>query len=144
MDVSSTFYARAVNSTVNLNWAFLIYWIVALLSATLFAFYFNRIVGIVISFLLRPILWRKYRIRVQVQSLKVSFLGGRIFFKNLIIITRNQMYLMHQGTFTWRYWLLHTRKTKLLLEQQHQKSAINAGLSARNFLSAIGQVPMTS
>lgn len=138
MDVSSTFYARAVNSTVNLNWAFLIYWIVALLSATLFAFYFNRIVGIVISFLLRPILWRKYRIRVQVQSLKVSFLGGRIFFKNLIIITRNQMYLMHQGTFTWRYWLLHTRKTKLLLEQQHQKSAINAGLSARNFLSVMG------
>jgi len=138
MDVSSTFYARAVNSTANLNWAFLVYWIVALLSAILFAFYFNRIVGIVISFVLRPILWRKYRIRVQVQSLKVSFLGGRIFFKNLIIITRNQMYLMHQGTFTWRYWLFHARKTQLLLERQHLDGEMNSKLSARNLLSVSG------
>lgn len=138
MDVSSSFLARSVNSSVNLNWAFLVYWVIALESSILLIFYFNRIVAIILCLILKPILWRRYHIKINVQSIKFSFLAGRVFFKNLTIITRDQLILVHQGRFTWRYWLFHSKKTTLIERHNGLNHKINSELPARNQLWITG------
>ncbi|QPG76923.1 hypothetical protein FOA43_004317 [Brettanomyces nanus] len=68
----------------------------------------------------------------------ISFLGGRMFFKNLLIITQNEIILVHQGWFTWRYWLFHVRRPQLMVEEQKLSANTNEKLPTRYLLEISG------
>lgn len=107
MGFESTFISVANNYTVeNSSWIYLVDWILALILGLAFIFYFDRLIGLVTSLTLKLILWQRYKIRINAESLRVSFLGGRIFVKNLTIITANQTVSILQLNLTWRYWIL--------------------------------------
>ncbi|SCV00302.1 LAME_0G08834g1_1 [Lachancea meyersii CBS 8951] len=100
-----------LNSNRDFSWVFLIDWILILSISLLAAFYFGRAFGFTITTLLEWFLWRRCSVKIQIQSLKISFLGGRVFFKNLTIITQNQTVSFVNGSLTWRYWLFSSRQT---------------------------------
>lgn len=135
---AESFSLRSVSSSANLNWVFLTYWAVALFSALLFSFYFSQILGFIVSFVLERVLWKRYKIQVKVQAFKVSFLGGRIFVKNVTIITGDMMILVHTGWFTWRYWLYNVRKQELVVEREGGNLKANAKLPTRYLLEIEG------
>ncbi len=107
------------------SWIFLVNWILILIISVFFLFYFNRVVGSIISLVLKWLLWRNHKIRIQVQSLKISFLGGRIFFKNLTIIGQNEAICAFKGTLTWQYWLHKTRRSRAPMNNEIENESIN-------------------
>lgn len=106
MAFQSTFISVA-NSTIdhNSSWIYLVDWILALILGLAFIFYFGRLVGFVCSLALKWIIWKKYKVRINVESLRISLLGGRILAKNLTITTVDQTISVLQVNFTWRYWI---------------------------------------
>ncbi|CUM48715.1 unnamed protein product [Debaryomyces fabryi] len=106
MAFQSTFISVA-NSTIdhNSSWIYLVDWILALILGLAFVFYFGRLVGFVCSLALKWIIWKKYEVRINVESLRISLLGGRILAKNLTITTVDQTISVLQVNFTWRYWI---------------------------------------
>ena len=106
MAFQSTFISVANNSIdQNSSWIYLVDWILALILGLAFVFYFGRLVGFVSSLALKWIIWKKYKVRINVESLRISLLGGRIFAKNLTIITVDQTISVLQLNLTWRYWI---------------------------------------
>lgn len=106
MAFQSTFISAANKSIdENSSWIYLVDWILALILGLAFVFYFGRLVGFVCSQALKLIIWKKYKVRINMESLRISFLGGRIFVKNLTIITVNQTISILQLNLTWRYWI---------------------------------------
>lgn len=138
----TTFAPISVTDGEDLSWVFLVYWIFALIASLSVLFYLNRLFGFLISYICKLILWKRWSIRIKVKSIKVSFLGGRIFFKNLLVITENETISIVQGTFTWRYWLTFTRKSNYRLENlesQNESSRLkNDSLPSRFLLQAYG------
>ncbi|KAG7721065.1 hypothetical protein KL949_000797 [Ogataea haglerorum] len=124
MDVSTQFGYASVSRAGNLQWVYMVEWVIALLGSIGILFYFNRLLGSIVSFLLKYTLWKRYKVRFKVQSYKVSFLGGRLFFKNVTIITKNEMILIHQGWLTWRYWLTSVRQSGFVTEQENTKNGL--------------------
>ncbi|OBA15838.1 uncharacterized protein OGAPODRAFT_94272 [Ogataea polymorpha] len=124
MDVTTQFGYASVNRSINLQWVYMVEWVIALLGSIGILFYFNRLMGSILSFLLKYILWKRHKIRLKVQSYKVSFLGGRLFFKNVTIITKNEMILIHQGWLTWRYWLTSVRQSGFVTEPENTKNGL--------------------
>ncbi|SCU90342.1 LADA_0F03400g1_1 [Lachancea dasiensis] len=100
-----------LTSNQDFSWAFLIDWVLILSVSILAAFYFGRAFGFIITTLLEWFVWKRYSVKIQVHSLKISFLGGRLFFKNLTVVTENQTISVLQGHLTWRYWLFNSRQT---------------------------------
>nr|BCA90175.1 cold sensitive for fermentation protein [Ogataea thermomethanolica (nom. inval.)] len=123
MNLTTNFGYASVNQSINLQWVFMVEWVIALFGSIGILFYFNRLIGSLISFILKYVLWNRYKVRLKVQSYKVSFLGGRIFFKDVTIITRNEMVLIHQGWLTWRYWLASVRRSGFIQEQKNPKNS---------------------
>jgi hypothetical protein len=74
-----------------------------------FLFYFNRLFATLVSYGIRAYTWHKFRVYVDVQSLQISILGGRIFFKGVRYHGHNETILVQNGYLTWQYWL-HTVK----------------------------------
>lgn len=138
MATTTHFVARSVTSTSDLNWVFLADWIIVLLTCILFLFYFHRIIGTGFNWILSPIIWRKFKVRITVQALKLSLLSGRIIFKNVTIITKNEMIVIYQGTLSWRYWYRQTRVNQLTAELQNINQTINQNLPARLTLEISG------
>jgi len=62
---------------------------------------------------LRAYTWHKYRIWIDIQSLQLSFLAGRIFFKGVRYHAENETVLIQNGYITWRYWLRSARQVDL-------------------------------
>lgn len=122
----------------NLDWVFLVDWILLLLASITIIFYFNRYVGSVISFLLRLYVWNKSKVRIKIQSVKVSLLGGRIFLKNVTVITKNETISILQCTLTWRYWLNVTLRSDFELEENDQDKVKNDQLPTRFLLQIYG------
>lgn len=89
---------------------FLVDWIMALAVVIFMIFFFNRLVGWLISYALKYYLWRFHKVHFEVQSLQLSLLGGRLFFKNITYIGTNEAICAVQGSLTWRYWLIHYRR----------------------------------
>ncbi|CEP63270.1 Csf1p LALA0_S07e06304g [Lachancea lanzarotensis] len=106
-----------LSSSRDFSWVFLIDWILILCVCLLAAFYFGRAFGFTTTALLEWFVWRRYAVKIQIQSLKISFLGGRIFFKNLTIITQNQTISFLNGSLTWRYWIFSSRQTPFERQQ---------------------------
>lgn len=61
------------------------------------------------------------------EGLQLSFLAGRILFKNFRYQSRNQSIHVLKGHITWRYWLRRVR----VRENSHVKETVNAKLPCR-------------
>ncbi|KAK6458751.1 uncharacterized protein RJT20DRAFT_123813 [Scheffersomyces xylosifermentans] len=95
----------STSSQSSSSWIYLVNWILALILSLAFIFYFNRLLGFVISYLFKLLLWKSYQIRINVESVKLAPLGGRLLLKNLTIITSNSTISVLRFNLTWRYWL---------------------------------------
>jgi hypothetical protein len=140
MDSTSQFANVAISSTKEFSWVFFVDWVLVVVLVTWLIFHFNRMVGFVVSAGLEVAFWRVRRVRADVQSVKFSLLGGRVFFKNLTFIDKDQTVSIVQGTFTWRYWLPKVRQTeRKILQQNHDgKLMQNSKYPCRFYLHAKG------
>ncbi|ANB14605.1 Csf1p [Sugiyamaella lignohabitans] len=120
--VSAQFTTVSILNNHEFSWVFIVDWILALVLTIFMIFYFNRAVGWLVSFLARWYLWRAHHAQLEVQSLQVSLLGGRIFFKNLSYVGTNEAICVLEGSFTWRYWLFYTRESLIsgFLKDSHK------------------------
>ena len=97
--------AQSLSPGTSLNWVFLVELLVCGILALFFLFYFNRLFATLISYGVRAYTWHKYRAYIDVQSIQISFLGGRLFFKGVRYHGVNETIVVHDGYITWRYWL---------------------------------------
>lgn len=97
-------------------------------------FYFNRVFGFVVSYIIRTITWHRYKAYIHIEAIQLSFLAGRILFKNLRYQSRNQSIYILKGHITWRYWLRRTR----VRENSQVKERDNSKLPCRVFLGLEG------
>ncbi|KAI8968020.1 hypothetical protein BDF20DRAFT_203466 [Mycotypha africana] len=109
-DTIATNYAN-VQSYIGF-WLFVLYCLVVIVVAIFFLFYFNRVVGQLLTFLINQFTWRRYNAYIEVDSIRVSLLGGRILFKNLRYLSTNASISILKGHVTIRYWLFNVRSTK--------------------------------
>lgn len=107
MEFQSEFISVSSSSVNNLSWIYLVDWILALILGLAFVFYFNRLVGFVISLLLKLLLWSKYGVRINMESLRVLPLGGLISIRNLTVVTLDHTTSMLRVNLTWRYWIFN-------------------------------------
>lgn len=106
---------------------FLIIWILVILGLVLYLFYWNRVVGLLLSLLVRVSSWnqasastwidigtrsthcvRHWRVSQLLYisgSIQFSILAGRILFKDLRYHTSNQTIRIVKGQLSWRYWI---------------------------------------
>ena len=80
-------------------------------STIFFLFYFNRVFARLVSFALRAYLrtWGGSSVYIDIQSLQISLLGGRIFFGRVRYHGSNETIQIVSGHITWRYWLRKVR-----------------------------------
>ncbi|ETN46184.1 uncharacterized protein HMPREF1541_00368 [Cyphellophora europaea CBS 101466] len=95
------------------NWTWVIELIVCICLVNWFLFYFNRVLATLISYGLRAYTWNKFKVWVDIQSLQISLLGGRIFFKGVRYHGENETIFIQQGFITWRYYFRSTRQVNL-------------------------------
>lgn len=131
MDDVSNFYTKALNNGRNFSWVFLVNWILTVILISSVTFYLGRSLAYLLSFLLEWILWKHAKIKINFQSFRISFLGGRIFFKNLTIIDKDYTISFLEGTITWRYWLYRTRNPQFI-EELIQKYNIEDNILKQN------------
>ncbi|KAI8360778.1 hypothetical protein BD560DRAFT_491673 [Blakeslea trispora] len=92
-------------------WLFVVYCLVVIIVVIFFLFYFNRVLGQILTFLINQYTWRKHNAYVEVDSIRVSLLGGRVLFKNLRYLSTNQSISIIKGHISIQYWLLNVRKS---------------------------------
>lgn len=73
----------------------------------------NRLFATVVSYFIRTYSWHKFRVYIDIKSLQISFLGGRIFFKGVRYHGENETVYVHNGHITWRYWMRSTKQVDL-------------------------------
>ncbi|KAK6462920.1 hypothetical protein DFJ63DRAFT_98981 [Scheffersomyces coipomensis] len=111
MAFQSQFISVVSTSLVNnSSWIYLVDWILALILGLAFVFYFNRLVGYIISLILKIFLWKKYKILLNVESLKIAPLGGRVFAKNVTLTSSTQTISILHMNLTWRYWIFRVTR----------------------------------
>lgn len=110
MDAVSQFQGVPLTRQRNFSWIFLVTWILTVILSLSFIFYLGRTIAYIITFILEWLLWKHAKVKVNIQSLRISLLGGRIFFKNVTIIHKDSTISILEGNITWRYWLFNTRK----------------------------------
>ena len=86
-----------------------------------FLFYFNRLFATLMSYGLRAYTWHKFRVYIDIQSVQLSLLAGRLFFKGIRYYGENETIYVQQGYITWTYWLLSARQVELARHQETQK-----------------------
>ncbi|KAI5479573.1 hypothetical protein MNV49_003310, partial [Pseudohyphozyma bogoriensis] len=94
---------------LELNWLYLVESIVVIILITFYFFYLNRVTAIIVSFVLRLLLWRSNNSYFTLGGIQFSLLAGRITFSDLRYISRNQSLRVVKGHITWRYWLWRVR-----------------------------------
>ncbi|KAK9367831.1 hypothetical protein V1509DRAFT_647370 [Lipomyces kononenkoae] len=129
MDSSSAFTPIPLRGSRGFSWVFLVEFIVTGIATIFVLFYFNRVIATIISLSLRWYTWHRYQVFVDARSIQVSFLAGRIFFKDVRYIGSNESIFVVQGHFTWRYWLNRTRQSELKIPDKLLEK--NSGLPAR-------------
>lgn len=71
--------------------------IVVIILILFYLFFFPRLLGYIVGFFLRFLLWKKYNAYFEFEALQVSPLGGRILFKDAIYCSRNQGFKVLKG-----------------------------------------------
>ncbi|ORY27357.1 hypothetical protein BCR39DRAFT_589249 [Naematelia encephala] len=92
------------------NWVLAVELVVVIIVSSAFLFYWNRVVGTVLAWIIRLITWRKYHAYVTIGSLQISPLAGRIAFRDLEYHSSNISFRALNGHVTWRYWKLRVRQ----------------------------------
>ncbi|KAF8477157.1 hypothetical protein BDZ91DRAFT_773909 [Kalaharituber pfeilii] len=102
---------QALNRPLSFNWIFLIELLVCSIVTIFFLFYFNRVFAKIVSVALRAYLrtWRGSPVYIDIQSLQISLLAGRIFFRRVSYHGSNETIQIVSGHITWRYWLRKVR-----------------------------------
>ncbi|KAK9458047.1 hypothetical protein V1511DRAFT_508138 [Dipodascopsis uninucleata] len=136
MDSSSAFASVPLRSGRSFSAIFLIELVVTGIVAIFILFYFNRVIGTIVSLSFRWYTWHKYHVFVDIRSVQVSFLAGRIFFRDLRYIGSNETIFAVQGHFTWRYWLSRTRESDIDVSSKDRDR--NSALPARFALYITG------
>ncbi|KAK9449545.1 uncharacterized protein V1518DRAFT_416292 [Limtongia smithiae] len=126
---SSSFVSVPLRSSGGFSYIFLIELIVVAIVVVFVLFYFNRVVGTVLSLSVRWYVWHKYRVFMDIRSVQISVLGGRVFFKDIRYIGTNEAIFAVHGNVTWRYWLNRTRKSGV--EAREVDTEKNSALPAR-------------
>ncbi|KAI8376426.1 uncharacterized protein BYT42DRAFT_386218 [Radiomyces spectabilis] len=93
-------------------WMFFVYCIVVIVVVLFFLFYFNRVAGQILTWLINQYTWRRYGAYIEVDSVRVTLLGARILFKNFRYLSTNQSISIVKGHIAIRYWLLNVRNSK--------------------------------
>ena len=111
------------------SWIYLANWILLLVLSVGFVFYFPRLVGFVLTHLLRLWVWRKHKVRISIGSFRVSPLGGRIAARNVVIITQDNTISIIRMHLTWRYWLVRLPRLPAYLFAQEDSPDESSGMS---------------
>ncbi|WVR03135.1 hypothetical protein IAU60_000125 [Kwoniella sp. DSM 27419] len=98
----------AVSDEVNL--LLLIELAAVVIAASAFLFYWNRLLGSVIAWIIRLYAWRSLNAYVVIGSLQLSPLAGRISFRDVEYHSSNISVRALHGNITWRYWKLKVRQ----------------------------------
>ncbi|PWY71763.1 fermentation associated protein [Aspergillus heteromorphus CBS 117.55] len=110
---STSLTALSFTPDPSFNWFFLLELIVSCILVLFFLLYFNRLFATLLSYGIRAYTWHYYRAYVDIRSLQISLLGGRIFFKGIRYHGVNETIFVHGGFVTWHYWRHAVRKTDL-------------------------------
>ncbi|KAF2849505.1 hypothetical protein T440DRAFT_452320 [Plenodomus tracheiphilus IPT5] len=101
--------AEPLDPRTGFNWVFLVELLICGILTIFFLFYFNRLFATAIAYGIRAYTWRTFHAYVDITSLQISLLGGRIFFKDIRYHGHNETILVHGGYITWNYWLRRVR-----------------------------------
>ncbi|KAA1471307.1 hypothetical protein DENSPDRAFT_799140 [Dentipellis sp. KUC8613] len=90
-----------------LDWLFLIVTIVVVVALLLYLFFWNRVIGFLLSLALKVAYWNQgsASIWVDIGSIHFSLLAGRVIFKDLCYHSSNQTIKIVKGQVSWRYWI---------------------------------------
>ncbi|KAF2747883.1 hypothetical protein M011DRAFT_477050 [Sporormia fimetaria CBS 119925] len=111
--MANSIISEPLNPNDGFNWVFLVEMLICGILTVFFLFYFNRLFATLVSYGIRAYTWRKYHAYIDIQSLQISLLGGRLFFKDIRYHGHNETILLHGGHITWQYWLRRVRKADL-------------------------------
>ena len=92
-----------------INFLLLVELIVVVIVVTAFLFYWGRVLGSVVAFIIRVSTWRSHSAYISIGSLQISPLAGRISFRDVEYQSSNISFRALHGRITWRYWLLRIR-----------------------------------
>ncbi|KAF2034299.1 hypothetical protein EK21DRAFT_108336 [Setomelanomma holmii] len=99
------------------NWVFLVELLICGILTIFFLFYFNRLFATLVSYGIRAYTWRTFHAYIDITSLQISLIGGRIFFKDLRYHGHNETILVHGGYITWNYWLRRVRDADVYTDE---------------------------
>ena len=119
IDTITEFDNVSLNGGRNFSWVFLVDWILLVILCLTVIFYLNRAFAYIINLALEWIVWKHFNIKINLESIRFSLLGGRIFFKNLTIIEKDHTVSFLQGCVTWRYWIFRTRQSQFSDTSKH-------------------------
>ncbi|KAJ9654044.1 Macrophage colony-stimulating factor 1 receptor [Neophaeococcomyces mojaviensis] len=112
--------AQKLGSSQTFNWTWFIELATCGILVIWFLFYLNRLFATIVSYSIRTYTWHKFRVYVDIKSLQVSLLGGRVFFKGVRYHGENETVYIHNGYITWRYWLRATRQVDVSAAEVRQ------------------------
>jgi hypothetical protein len=99
-------------------------------STVFFLGYFDRLIGTLVSYGIRSYTWRNYHAYIDIQSLQLSLLGGRIFFKDIRYHAHNETILIHSGYITWTYWYRKVREAQVFTDPAPSGKRTRSGTSS--------------
>jgi hypothetical protein len=105
-------------ATADTGRVFLVELLICGILTIFFLFYFNRLFATVVSYGIRAYTWRTFHAYIDITSLQISLLGGRIFFKDLRYHGHNETILVHGGYITWNYWLRRVRDAGVYTDEE--------------------------
>ncbi|KAF2206983.1 hypothetical protein CERZMDRAFT_52052 [Cercospora zeae-maydis SCOH1-5] len=117
--------AQPLSGTGQFNWVFLVELLVSAILGLFFLFYFNRLFATIVSYIIRIYTWRYYKAHVDISSLQISLLGGRLFFKNIRYNAHNITLYVYEGHITWRYWLRVVQEPEVISSTDDQAKGGN-------------------
>jgi hypothetical protein len=98
-------------------------------SSIFFLGYFDRLFATLVSYAIRSYTWRNYHAYIDIQSLQISLLGGRIFFKEIRYHAHNETILIHSGYITWNYWYRKVRDAQVFTDPAPSRKTTRSGTS---------------
>lgn len=115
--MASQLQAQSLSAEGAFNWVFLIETLLTAILGLFFLFYFNRLFATIVSYAIRVYTWRYYKAYIDITSLQISLLGGRLFFKNIRYHAHNVTLYVYEGHITWRYWLRMVQDAELFQDE---------------------------
>ncbi|KAI8910937.1 hypothetical protein EDD86DRAFT_129479 [Gorgonomyces haynaldii] len=84
--------------------SFMVNWAVVCIVCLFCMFYSQRIIARLISLVIGFWMWRRYKISLHIGSITPVWLRGRVYFKNMSILSKDYIVQVHKGYIQFRYW----------------------------------------